>query len=100
MNRIRMCAMLAALVVSATAMAQTDPRAEFSRRAAARDAELFGQLDRNADQKLTRDEVRGDLNLGPRFDDVDINRDGIVTPEELQRYVAQRYGVELTAGAR
>ena len=100
MNRKRMSAMLVALAVSATALAQTDPRAEFNRRAAARDVELFGQLDRNADQKLSREEAQGDLNLGPRFDDIDINRDGTVTPEELQRYVAQRYGVELAAGVR
>ena len=25
---------------------------------------------------------------------MDINRDGLVTPEELQRYIAQRYGVQ------
>ena len=93
MNRRQFGLAAAALLFSAAAGAQTDQRAEFNRRAAARDVELFAQLDRNTDQRLTREETRGDLDLGPRFDDVDINRDGVVTSEELQRYVAQRYGV-------
>ena len=89
-----------ALVASGAMAAQTNDQAEYNRRAASRDVELFGQLDRNADARLTREEARGDLNLGPRFDDIDVNRDAIVTTEELQRYVAARYGVELPAPAK
>jgi hypothetical protein len=29
---------------------------------------------------------------GPRFDDVDTNREGIVTLEELQRFIEKEYG--------
>ncbi len=91
---------MVALVAATVLAADGDPRAEYNRRAAARDVELFGSLDRNGDGRLARDETKGDLNLGPRFDDVDVNRDGIVTGEELQRYIAERYGVETPAPGR
>ena len=97
MNRRGFALAVAAIALSGAALAQTDVRAEFNRRAAARDVELFGQLDRNGDQRLVKEETRGDLNLGPRFDDIDINRDGVVTQEELERYLGQRYGVATSA---
>jgi hypothetical protein len=55
---------------------------------------LFQSLDRDADGVLTRAESRGDLDLGPRFTDMDINSDGTVTGTELQRYLQQRYRVQ------
>jgi len=79
---------------SGAAIVWADDQAAYNSRAAARHAELFQSLDRNADGLLTREESKGDLNLGPRFDDMDINRDGIVTREELQRYIHQRYGAQ------
>lgn len=84
------CTTLLALVFSS---ALADDRADFNRRAAAADAAAFRQLDLNRDGSLSRDEARGDLNLGPRFNDVDINRDGVVTQDELGRYIEQTYGV-------
>ena len=74
-------------LVTGAALAQVDQRTEYNRRVAARDVALFGQLDRNADGRLTRDEVKGDNDLGPRFDDIDINRDGVITQEELTRFI-------------
>lgn len=74
-------------------MAVADDRADYNRRAAAADMAAFRQLDRNGDGQLTREEAGHDLNLGPRFDDMDINRDGIVTPAELHRYIERTYGV-------
>lgn len=44
----------------------------------------FRQLDVNGDGRLTQDEAKSDFNLGPRFSDIDINRDGIITPEEMR----------------
>ena len=92
-------AVLLALAGSLT-LAQADDRTEYNRRAAARDVALFQALDRNGDGAVTREEAKGDLDLGPRFDDVDLNRDGVMTRDELQRYIAQRYGVETQAAAR
>lgn len=78
------------LVASAAA---ADDRKAYSQRAAAHDAALFDSLDRNADGVVSREESHGDLDFGPRFADMDINRDDNVTRLELQRYIEQRYGV-------
>ena len=84
---------LALAGASATAAA-ADERALYNRRAAATDVSLFQSLDRNADAVVTRVEARGDLNFSPRFDDMDINRDGVVTQSELLRYIVLEYGPE------
>jgi hypothetical protein len=72
-----------------------DDQLEYERRAAARYSELFQSLDRNSDRTVTREEARGDLNFAPQFDDMDVNRDGIVTVQELADYVASRYNQRL-----
>ncbi len=81
------------LLLSATAPGLADDKADYNSRAATRDTKLFQSLDRDADGVLTRAEAKGDLDLGPRFDDIDINRDGRMTRQELARYIEQRYGV-------
>jgi hypothetical protein len=53
---------------------------------------LFQSLDRNADGAVTRLEAQGDVNFLPRFNDMEVDMDGIVTTAELQRYLEQRYG--------
>ena len=70
-----------------------DDRADYNARAAASLAEIFRSLDRDTDGRLTRAEVTGDLNMEPRFDDVDANRDGVITLKELDDYLVLRYGV-------
>ena len=88
------------LLASSTCGAVADDKAEYDRRAAARYTMLFQSLDRNADGAVTREEVSGDLNFGPRFDDMDINRDGIVTMAELQRFLEREHGVQPGAAQR
>jgi hypothetical protein len=78
---------LAAPVIAAAADNQT----AYNERAAARIAALFQSLDRNSDGAVTWEEAHGDLNFGPRFADMDINRDDVVTRQELERYLGQRY---------
>ena len=89
------CCSAVALVtlLSVSAAAWSDERSEYNRRAAERVIALFKSLDRNADGSVTRDEARGDVNFVPRFDDMDINRDNIVTSEELKRFVELQFGV-------
>ena len=66
-------------------------KAEYDRRGAARYMSLFQSLHRNGDHAVSKLESAGTLDFGPRFDDMDINRDGIVTRVELQRYVESEY---------
>jgi len=88
---MRTIVMLLLAVVSWSVTA--DDRAEFNRRAAAADMTAFRQLDLNGDGRLTQDEAKHDLNFGPRFNDIDINRDGIISPGEMRRYIEKTYGV-------
>jgi hypothetical protein len=81
------------LLLAPAVAAATDDETMYNERAAGRDTALFESLDRNADGVVTLEESHGDLNLGPRFADMDINRDDKVTKQELQRYISQRYGV-------
>ena len=69
-----------------------DDRERYNLRAAETDMALFRELDRSGTGFLRREYTAGDLRLGPRFDDIDINRDGIVTPQEMQLYVERAYG--------
>ena len=73
-----------------------DDRETYSRRAAETDLATFRLLDLNRDGVLTPEEVQPDLNFGPRFNDIDINRDGVITREELRRYIERTYGVVVT----
>ena len=82
----------AALLAAFSSLTAADDKADFNRRAAAADAAAFRQLDRDGNGALTPDEVRSDLNFGPRFDDADVNRDGVITAEEMRRYLDQTYG--------
>ena len=88
-QRIWLALALAAMAFSAVA----DDREAYNRRAAEADMASFRALDLNRDGVLTYDEVRADLNFGPRFNDIDVNRDGVITPAELQHYLEQTYGV-------
>ena len=82
------------LLLACAMSAGADDKSDYNRRAAARDLSLFHSLDRNADGAVTRLEAHGDVNFLPRFDNMEINMDGVVTAAELQRYLEQQYGVK------
>lgn len=84
------------VLVLAMSAAVADDRETYNRRAAEADLAAFRVLDLNRDGVLTFEEVRPDLNFGPRFNDMDIDRNGVVTREELRRYLDQTYGVVVT----
>jgi hypothetical protein len=93
------CAVLA-LSTACVAETSADDRSEYNRRAAARYVALFQSLDRDGDKTITKVEAQGDLNFGPRFDDMDIDRDRIVTLAELQRFIEREHGAEALAALR
>jgi hypothetical protein len=83
-------AVTCALGVTASFASDAD---DYLRRAAQRDVAMFDALDRDKDGRLTIEEVRGNIDLEARFNDIDINRDGVITREELALYITLRYGV-------
>ena len=85
-----------ALLLTCAISADADDRSDYNHSAAARDLSLFHSLDRNADGVVTRLEAKGDINFLPRFDDMEINMDGVVTLDELQRYLERQYGVRIS----
>jgi hypothetical protein len=87
--------LLAAIAATSALPVAASDADQFNRRAAGRDAAAFSALDRDADGRLTPEEVRGNIDMMARFDDFDINRDGFITQAELERYLLFRYGVAL-----
>ena len=86
-------AALSLALASAPAFAQG--KAEHDRRVATDLAQLFQALDRDGDRAVTRVEAAGDVNFLPRFAALDIDTDGVVTSEELARYLTLQYGLSL-----
>jgi hypothetical protein len=70
-----------------------DDEARYNQRAAQTDMSLFREMDRAGKGLLTKDDARGDMHLGTRFDDIDTNRDEVVTLQEMRTYIEKTYGV-------
>ena len=92
------CLCLFALAIHSTG-AIADDKAEYQKRVATRFVNLFQELDRDRDGRVTRAEATGDLNFLPSFGDMDINGDNVVTMEELRRFLELRIGVTTVTAA-
>jgi Ca2+-binding EF-hand superfamily protein len=82
---------LAAALIGTQATAQD--KAAYEQRNIARYVDLFAWLDSDHDGAVSRLEASGDIDFTIVFDDMDINRDGIVTKAELDRFLTLRYAV-------
>ena len=76
--KIRIYAAAGLLLATAVSVWANAEKAEYYQRAAKTDMALFRELNRAGNDLLTKVEVRGDMRLGTRFDDIDTNRDEIV----------------------
>jgi hypothetical protein len=83
-----MKSMLFAATALAAAVASAQMPPEYLKRVADGYRASLKASDRDGDGVVTREEVRGDLTLEARFDDIDINRDGRITPDEAERFLA------------
>jgi hypothetical protein len=86
---------LAAAVAASGAFAQD--RDAYNLDAATADLAAFHKLAR--DGVLKREDARSDVNFAPRFDQADLDRDGVVTAAEMDKYIAQAYGVTSSSAA-
>jgi Ca2+-binding EF-hand superfamily protein len=68
-------------------LAVADDRADYNRRSAERYIAMFRLADVNKDNLASLGEARGIIELEARFNDVDIDRDGTITWDELTRYI-------------
>ena len=87
---------VAAVLIAQCASVLADDREQHNQRAARDDMSVFRELNRSGTGFLTREEAQGDMRLGPRFNDIDINRDDVATPQEMRRYLEQTYGVAVS----
>jgi hypothetical protein len=86
---------LMSLMLAAGAAASD--RDAYNLRAATEDLAVFHSLAREG--SLARADAQADLNFGPRFDQADSNRDGVVTASEMDRYIQQTYGIAAASSA-
>ena len=84
---------VALLLLTCVNVRANGDEARYNQRAAQTDMALFRELDRAGNGLLTKENARGDMRLGTRFDDIDTNRDGIVTLQEMRIYIEKSYGV-------
>lgn len=84
----RRCWILVPLMVTCiSTLALADDRADYNRRSAERFSEMFRQSDLNKDNVVTVGEAEGVIELQARFDDINTNRDGYITLDELTRFI-------------
>jgi hypothetical protein len=81
-----MRAIVAMIVALAACAAFAQAPADYVKRVTDNYRATFSAHERNG--VVTRAAVRGDLFFEPHFDEIDINRDGVITRAELERFLA------------
>ena len=71
----------------ASTLAVADDRADYNRRSAERYIAMFHLADVNKDNVVSQGEAHGTIELEAHFNDIDVDRDGNVTWDELTRYI-------------
>jgi hypothetical protein len=88
----RLCRYLFPLVAACLcAQAVADDRADYNQRSGERFIAMFRLADYNRDNVVTVDEAQGIIELQYRYDDIDTDRDGRITMDELTRHLAATY---------
>jgi Ca2+-binding EF-hand superfamily protein len=80
--------LIAAAALATSIVSAQQPPADYLKRVADNYRAAFAAADRGDKGYITRDEIQGNLLLLPVFDAMDINRDGRVTKEDLDRFLA------------
>ena len=91
---------MAMVLLAMAGNVRADLRSDYYQRAATRDRDAFQALDINHDGVVERAEVVGDNDFGPRFGDMDRNGDGVVTRDELALYIRDHYGIDEPGAAQ
>jgi hypothetical protein len=91
--KIRIYAAAGLLLATGVSVWANAEKAGYYLRAAQTDMAVFRELDRAGNGLLTKEDVRGDMRLGTRFNDIDTNRDEIVTLQEMKVYIEKTYSV-------
>lgn len=81
-------ALIVAGIGTAVVAAERD---DYNRRSAERYIAMFRMNDFNADNVLNREDATGTIELVGRFDEIDNNRDGNITWDELTRYLGATF---------
>jgi hypothetical protein len=75
------------IIACVSTLAVADDRADYNRRSAERYIAMFHFADFNRDNVMSKGEAHGNIELEARFDDIDLDRDGNITRNELTRYI-------------
>jgi Ca2+-binding EF-hand superfamily protein len=95
MPRTRFSALAACVLLATAHAAGAQDKAAYDQRNIARYTATFAALDLDHDGAVTREEARGNLDFLPRFHDMDRDGDDIVTAAELNRFLADRFGMQM-----
>lgn len=87
-TKFLMACMIAGVLVSTTGMAQDGKKGKQQNRG----AEMFKQMDKNEDGKLSKEEVADKPRLKEHFDEIDTNKDGFLEKAEMKAFKEKKMG--------